>query len=152
MPSLSYLSVVLYLTEVVETFMPDHAGFALHVGALEPADGLRRRLVAQQDVGERQQQHHRPDDPAQHLAHSNPLQGTLPERPDYFQVAVEADGTQQEDADVHGDVEEDCRVAAMEGAESPRADARVTEDSHRDGQGHQHVRHNLVHTFYKSVV
>lgn len=132
--------------------MPGQAGSALHGGALEPADGLRRQLIAQQDVGESQQQHHHPDDPAQHLAHSNPLQGTLPERPDYFQVAVEADGAQQEDADVHGDVEEDRRVAAMEGAEAPRADARVAEHSHWDGQGHQEVRHHLVHTFYKSLV
>lgn len=146
------LLVLLYLTEVVESFMPHHASLAFHRSALELADGLRRRLIAQQDVGERQRQHHRPDSPAQHLAHSNPLQGTLSEWPDYFQVAVKADSAKQEDADVHGDVEEDRRVAAMEGTESPRADASITEHSQRNGQGHQHVRHHLLHTICKSRV
>lgn len=106
--------------------MPGHAGFALHGGALETAAGHLRRLVAQQDVGERQRQHHHPDDPAQDLPHTDLLQGGLPERPHDFQVAVQADGAQQEDADVHGDVEEDRRVAAVEGSQSPRADACVT--------------------------
>lgn len=86
--------------------MPGHAGCALHGGAL--AVGHLHWLIAQQDIGKRQGEHHHPDDPAQYLPHSNLLQGIIPERPNYFQVAVEADGAHQEDADVHGGVEEDC--------------------------------------------
>lgn len=46
----------------------------------------------------------------------DPLKGTLPKGPDNLQVTVQANETQQEDADVHGDVEEHRRVSAVEGA------------------------------------
>lgn len=124
--------------DVVGRFVPLASQFIFEVHTLDARD-LPGALVGQDDVGNGEQQQQQPHHHRQDFAGIHRLDEGGRKRLHDFVIPVEADEPEEDNADVHADVEEHGGAPAHEDAQLPGPQARVAENLEGKSQAHEEV-------------
>lgn len=92
------------LADVIDDLVPGEPGLCFQVAALEI--GWSRSFFRKDHVGQAEEQKEGPDCPGQELTTGQARRIGAPKRFEGLPAAVNADEAKEEDADVHGEVEE----------------------------------------------
>ncbi len=131
-----------HLAHMIDQLVPLQSHLCLEVTAFKAARSVG---PARQDyVGQRKSQERRPYEAREELSVQQASRAGAHKGPYGLSAAVDADQAKEEDADVHGEVEEHRRHAADEHALAVRCQVCIGDDLEGEGKGHDNVGHHDV--------